>query len=111
IHNSLRTRPEDQSRRGSLTLVIELCPCQPIAARVYDPMPIARSRSIRRRLRCDWMAPIDISETAMTTKEMAAVTVPRAYKAGDVIFVVMPQISSGKVLLGPTVTQLRGNSS
>ena len=47
----------------------------------------------------------------MTTNEIAVVTVPIANSAGEVTLVVMFQISSGSVLRGPTVTEVRGNSS
>ena len=49
--------------------------------------------------------------SAITTKETAVVTVPMANSAGEVTLVVMFQISSGRVLRGPTVTRVRGNSS
>ena len=44
-------------------------------------------------------------------KDTSVVTVPSAYSAGEVTFVVMPQISIGSVFFAPAVSSVRGNSS
>ncbi len=47
----------------------------------------------------------------MTTNETMVVTVPTAYSAGEVTFVVIVQISIGRVFSLPEVSTVRGNSS
>ncbi len=47
----------------------------------------------------------------MIRNEARVVTVPSAYKPGEVTFSVMLQISSGRVLSGPEVCSVRENSS
>src|SRR3984957_6850057 len=47
----------------------------------------------------------------ITTNENAVVNVPSAYSTGVVTLVVIPKISSGKVLSLPAVSSVRANSS
>ena len=68
-------------------------------------------RRAGRRARRRWIRAIEPSASAMTMNETRVVTVPSAYSAGEVTLVVIVQISSGSVFFGPTVSQVRGNSS
>ena len=47
------------------------------------------------------MRAIDVKARPMTMNETTVVTVPTAYSAGEVTFVVIVQISSGSVFLLP----------
>src|SRR5580692_10611278 len=47
----------------------------------------------------------------ITTNENTVVNVPSAYSTGVVTLVVMPKISSGRVLSLPAVSSVRANSS
>ena len=47
----------------------------------------------------------------ITMNDTTVVTVPTAYNAGEVTFVVIAQICSGSVLTLPAVSTVRGNSS
>src|SRR5258708_6179840 len=58
-----------------------------------------------------WMMAIDPSASAMAMNDTSVVTVPSAYRAGEVTLVVMPQISMGSVFAAPEVNKVRGNSS
>src|SRR5256886_16442959 len=53
---------------------------------------------------------MEVSAIAIATNEMAVVSVPSAYNAGDVTLVVIAQISRGRGLRLPIGMSVRGNS-